>query len=87
MLRTSAPAREQGFQLPLVDVLLAAGAKATPGAVEITLAHREAGIVEALVERGHPLTAPIAAALGRTADLPEGIPHEVVHRDDLVVLP
>ena len=23
----------------------------------------------------------------RTADLPEGIPHEVVHRDDLVVLP
>jgi glutamate 5-kinase len=23
----------------------------------------------------------------RTADLPEGIPHEAVHRDDLVVLP
>ena len=23
----------------------------------------------------------------RTADLPEGMPHEVVHRDDLVVLP
>jgi glutamate 5-kinase len=23
----------------------------------------------------------------RTADLPEGVPHEVVHRDDLVVLP
>jgi len=23
----------------------------------------------------------------RTADLPEGFPHEVVHRDDLVVLP
>jgi hypothetical protein len=23
----------------------------------------------------------------RTADLPEGTPHEVVHRDDLVVLP
>jgi glutamate 5-kinase len=23
----------------------------------------------------------------RTADLPEGSPHEVVHRDDLVVLP
>ena len=22
----------------------------------------------------------------RTADLPEGLPHEVVHRDDLVVL-
>jgi glutamate 5-kinase len=24
---------------------------------------------------------------GNTADLPDGIPHEVVHRDDLVVLP
>ena len=23
----------------------------------------------------------------RTGDLPEGLPHEVVHRDDLVVLP
>jgi glutamate 5-kinase len=27
------------------------------------------------------------AAGRRTADLPEGLPHEVVHRDDLVVLP
>ena len=23
----------------------------------------------------------------RTVDLPDGLPHEVVHRDDLVVLP
>ena len=23
----------------------------------------------------------------KTADLPDGVPHEVVHRDDLVVLP
>jgi glutamate 5-kinase len=30
----------------------------------------------------------LAAVAGRrTADLPEGTPHEVVHRDDLVVLP
>jgi glutamate 5-kinase len=28
-----------------------------------------------------------AAAGRRTAELPEGLPHEVVHRDDLVVLP
>ncbi len=28
-----------------------------------------------------------AVAGRRTADLPEGLPHEVVHRDDLVVLP
>jgi glutamate 5-kinase len=33
-------------------------------------------------------SATLAAALGRrTAELPEGTPHEVVHRDDLVVLP
>jgi hypothetical protein len=30
----------------------------------------------------------LAAAAGRrTGDLPDGMPHEVVHRDDLVVLP
>lgn len=28
-----------------------------------------------------------AAAGKRTGDLPEGVPHEVIHRDDLVVLP
>jgi hypothetical protein len=28
-----------------------------------------------------------ANARRRTAELPEGTPHEVVHRDDLVVLP
>ena len=33
-------------------------------------------------------SAALAAAAGRrTADLPDGMPHEVVHRDDLVVLP
>jgi peptide-methionine (S)-S-oxide reductase len=70
LVMTSATAREQGFQLPLVDTLLAAGATPTPRAIEMTLAHWEVGIVEALLARGHPLTAPIAAALGRTAELP-----------------
>jgi hypothetical protein len=28
-----------------------------------------------------------AVAGRRTHDLPEGLPHEVVHRDDMVVLP
>jgi glutamate 5-kinase len=33
-------------------------------------------------------SATLSAAAGRrTADLPDGVPHEVVHRDDLVVLP
>ncbi len=32
--------------------------------------------------------ASLGAAAGRqTGDLPEGMPHEVIHRDDLVVLP
>jgi ankyrin repeat protein len=69
LVMTSAPAREQGFQLPLVETLLAAGAKPTPAAIEMALAHWETGIVEALLARGHPLTAPSAAALGRTAEL------------------
>ena len=30
---------------------------------------------------------PLAVAGRRTAELPDGTPHEVVHRDDLVVLP
>jgi glutamate 5-kinase len=29
----------------------------------------------------------VAAAGKQTSDLPEGVPHEVIHRDDLVVLP
>ena len=33
-------------------------------------------------------SAVLAGAAGKqTADLPEGVPHEVIHRDDLVVLP
>ena len=38
-----------------------------------------------LVRAGSDVLASIAGR--RTADLPEGVPHEVVHRDDLVVLP
>ena len=33
-------------------------------------------------------SAVLAGAAGKqTADLPDGVPHEVIHRDDLVVLP
>jgi hypothetical protein len=37
------------------------------------------------VRYGAELLASVAGR--RTSDLPEGVPHEVVHRDDLVVLP
>jgi peptide-methionine (S)-S-oxide reductase len=69
LVMTGCAAREAGLQVPLMDALLEAGAHATPAAIHATLRERELGAVEALLERGHPLTAPIAAALGRTDDL------------------
>ncbi len=66
LVMTSAPAREQGYQVALVQALRAAGATPTPRAVDIALAHRELEVVSAL---DLPLTASIAAALGRADDL------------------
>jgi glutamate 5-kinase len=52
--------------------------------------------VEVVGEDGRPFAKGLARVSGdtlraiagrRTGDLPEGIPHEVIHRDDLVVLP
>jgi peptide-methionine (S)-S-oxide reductase len=42
-----------------------AGAAATPQAIRVTLAHHEVEPILALLDRGMPMTAPIAAALGR----------------------
>jgi len=51
---------------------------------------------EVVGEDGRPFAKGLARVSGdtlrtiagrRTGDLPEGIPHEVIHRDDLVVLP
>ena len=69
LVMTSAPAREQGHQRPLMDALLSAGATATP-TIAIALAHRELDAVRALLERGEPVTPPIAAAFGRPTELP-----------------
>jgi peptide-methionine (S)-S-oxide reductase len=69
LVMTSAPARTQGHQLPLLRALLAAGAVATPQAVAMTLGHRELAPVQALLDAGLPLTAPIAAAFGRVTEL------------------
>jgi peptide-methionine (S)-S-oxide reductase len=71
LVMTSRPAREQGHQRPLMDALLAAGATATPRAIAMALAHRELDAVAALLERGHPMTPPIAAAFGRPSELPD----------------
>jgi hypothetical protein len=69
LVMTGCKARERGLQVPLMDALLHAGADASDDAIHATLRERELDAVEALRERGHPLTAPIAAALGRTEDL------------------
>ena len=70
--------------------MLAAGVRRTEGRFDADAA------VEIVDERGSVfakgLTRYSAAQLDavagrRTGDLPEGLPHEVVHRDDLVVLP
>lgn len=70
LVMTSAPAREQGLQMPLIDRLMKAGATPTPRAIDMTLAHWELAPVQALLAAGLPLTAPIAAALGQTDRLP-----------------
>jgi Ankyrin repeats (3 copies) len=64
LVMTSALAREQGHQIPLMHELLEAGATPTPHAVAMALAHQELDAVRELLRRGHPMTGPIAAALG-----------------------
>jgi peptide-methionine (S)-S-oxide reductase len=69
LVMTSSPAREQGLQIPLVELLLGAGATATTQAIAMTLGHRELAPIQALLLMGHRMTAPMAAALGRTDQL------------------
>lgn len=64
LVMTSALAHEQGHQIPLMNELLDAGATATPDAVAGALAHQGLDAVRELIRRGHPMTTPIAAALG-----------------------
>ena len=71
LVMTSSSAREHGLQGPLVALLLEAGGAASPHAILVTLAHRELDPVQALLDAGYPLTAPIAAAMGRTDRLPD----------------
>lgn len=64
LVMTSGLAREQGHQIRLMHELLEAGATATPDAVAMALAHEGLDAVRELISRGHPMTQPIAAALG-----------------------
>lgn len=76
LVMTSAPAREQGLQLPLMDVLIEAGAVAGPPEIEGALGHRELGAIEELLRRGYAMTAPIAASLGRLDELSRLLPED-----------
>jgi ankyrin repeat protein len=71
LVMTSAPAREQQLQIPLVECLLRGGASPTVEAIDVTLGHGELAPVLSLLASGHPMTAPIAAALGRLDALPQ----------------
>jgi len=71
LVMTSSPAKEQGLQSPLVELLTAAGATPTGRAIVMTLAHCELEPIRLLLAGGLEMTAPIAAALGRIDRLPE----------------
>lgn len=71
LVMTSSPAKEQGLQSPLVDLLMAAGATPTQHAVVITLAHCELEPIHRLLAGGLAMSAAIAASLGRTDRLPD----------------
>lgn len=86
LVMTSGPAREQELQLPLMDALIEAGAVAGTGAIEITLAHRELGAIEELLRRGYPMTAPIAASLGRLDELARLLPRDAQSAFSLAVI-
>lgn len=65
LIMSSGKVRGQGPQAALMALLMDAGAAATPQAIRVTLAHHEVEPILALLDRGMPMTAPIAAALGR----------------------
>lgn len=71
LVMTSSSARQDGLQIPLVKLLVAAGADVEASDIHAVLGHGEIGVVEYLVAEGVPVTAPIAAALDRLDALPD----------------
>lgn len=74
LIMTSGPANAQGLAPAMIHAVVDAGAVAKPRAVIATLAHAMTAPVEVLIDRGHPLTPPIAAGLGRLDDLRSMLP-------------
>ena len=63
-----------GHQAEVLATLLAGGAKASPWAIVVGLAHWQHAPARALLDHGMAMTAPIAAALGRTDELAALLP-------------
>lgn len=74
LVMTSSPARAQGFQRPLIRLLLARGAEIDDPWFLGSLGHGERDAVRAVLETGVPVTAPAAAGLGRLDDLRRLLP-------------
>jgi glutamate 5-kinase len=83
---------DDGAKRALIDgeaSLLPAGVVEVTGAFDIDAAVEIAGTDGVVFAKGlvrHPAERIVALAGRRTADLPDGVSHEVVHRDDLVLL-
>jgi hypothetical protein len=90
LVMTSAPARDQGLQGPLIACLAKAGAVAGVQAIDSTLAHWEFEPVRQLLAAGLPMTAAMAAALGEIDHLPallaEASPDEIQRTLGLAVI-
>jgi peptide-methionine (S)-S-oxide reductase len=71
LVMTSMPARVQGHQRPLMKLLISRGALPTEKSIYATLGHGERDAVTTLLENGVPLTAPMAAGMGRIEELKE----------------
>jgi len=61
-------------QAELITLLIEGGATATPQAIRVALAHWELEPIRLLLGRGMAMTAPIAAALGRSQELASLLP-------------
>lgn len=74
LVATGSVPRECGVQIPLIDILCDHGAN-PDGAVLPAVLHHELQAVQALLSCGAHMTLPIAAALGRTAQARQILPH------------
>jgi glutamate 5-kinase len=84
---------DDGARRALLDrgvSLLPAGVQTVKGSFEVDDAVEIAGLDGKVFAKGLTRVGSVSlreVAGRRTGDLPEGVPHEIVHRDDLVVLP